>query len=795
MKIISSLMKRFSILIFLLASITYGYAQTGKLVGKVVSLADETSVEAAAVSVKGTTVGGYTDENGAFSLNLKPGNYTLKFSYLGGKPLEQKVQVQSGHTTDLGVVKIDVSAQMLGEVVVNGMIRKFAQKKSDYVSRMPIKNLENPQVYTVVPKELLAEQIAVDFRNVLTSSPGVSAATLGVGSGGTGLSMRLRGFAGANGAGSIRNGMSTNFVSLSDPADLESVEVIKGPSATLFGSTLISYGGLINRVTKKAFNGTGGEVSLTGGAWGLGRISADYNTPLDAKGKALFRINTALHKENGFQDYGVNKTFMVSPTFTFKVNDRLTLNIEAEYFKSNRTTSYINLSKNLKKAGVNNINDLNLDWNKSFASNDVTSKAEVLNLFGEAVYKISDKWTSHTLFSYARTDNDANYLFLDINSTDSLSRRMMHIPSVFTTQQVQQNFNGDFKIGPFRNRILVGLDYTKLTTVDTRMTVNAYDKKINSTTGNIAIHGATFPIYLDKYNSLMANPDRAIASRRFTRTYSAYVSDVINLTDRIDVMAALRFDRFDDVQNKYMQSAWSPKAGLVYQVVKNQVSLFGNYMNGFVNKGPMIATPDNQMKAFKPEHAFQYEGGVKLELLGGKLSSTMSVYHIKVEDRIRTVASPPGSAAASYAVQDGSQKSKGFEMDVIANPLPGMHIILGYGYNDNKFHKGDADGLRDIATPRHLANFWIGHKLTSGSLKGFGLGLGGNFASSSFLDSNNLFTISGYGKLDATLFYEADGFRIGAKINNLTDKRYFLGDAYAEMQAPRQFLANVTYRF
>ncbi|TWV15681.1 TonB-dependent receptor [Bacteroidaceae bacterium HV4-6-C5C] len=790
-----NLVKHFLSLLFLSMCVAYGYAQNGKLVGRVISLGDGTSVEAAAVSVKETTSGVYTDEDGNFSFSIKPGDYVLKISYLGGKALERQVKVLAGKTTDVGTVKIDVSAQMLDEVVVNGMIRKFAEKKSNYVARMPIKNLENPQVYTVVPKELLSEQIAVDFRNVLTSSPGVSAATLGVGSGGTGLGMRLRGFAGANGAGSIRNGMATNFVSLSDPANLESVEVIKGPSATLFGSTLISYGGLINRVTKRTFDGTGGEVSLTSGAWGLGRISADYNTPLDSNGKALFRINTALHKENSFQDYGMNKTFMVSPTLTFKANDRLTFTVEAEYFKSNRTTSYINLSSKLKSLGVNSVNDLNLDWNKSFASNDVASKAEVLNLFGEIAYKLSNKWTSHTLFSHSRSDNDANYLFLDVTSKDSLARRYMHIPSVFTTQQIQQNFNGDFMIGPFRSRVLLGLDYTKLTTVDTRLTINMYDKKINSTTGNIAIQGDALPVYLDKYNSLMANPDRAVATRRFTRTYSAYVSDVINITSRLDMMASLRFDRFDDVQNNYMQSAWSPKVGVVYQVIKDQVSLFGNYMNGFTNKGPAIANPDGVIKPFKPEHAFQYEGGVKLELFGGKLNSTISVYHIKVDDRIRTETSPAGSAVASYSVQDGSQKSKGFEMDVIANPLPGMHIILGYGYNDNKFDKGTADGLRDVGTPRHLANFWIGHKLTTGSLKGFGVGLGGNFASSSFVDSSNNFKVAGYGKLDATVFYEYDKFRIGAKVNNLTDKHYILGDYYAELQAPRQFLANVTYRF
>ncbi|WP_321478547.1 TonB-dependent receptor [uncultured Bacteroides sp.] len=785
--------KPFYWVMFLVLCSAQTYAQTGKIIGKVVSLTDGAAVEAVAVSIKGSSVGSYTDEKGNFSFSVYSGNYTIQVSYMGSKPIEKHLSVAAGKTTNIGIVKVDVSAaKMLDEVVVDGMIKKFAQKKSDFVARMPIKNLENPQAYTVVPKELLSEQIAVDFRNVLTASPGVTAATLGVGSGGTGMAMRLRGFAGADGAGSIRNGMATNFVSLSDPANLESIEVIKGPSATLFGTNLISYGGLINRVTKRAYDGKGGEIGFVGGAWGLGRITADYNTPLDKDGKALFRVNTALHKENSYKDYGINKTFMLAPTFTFNATDRLSFTVDAEYFKSNRTTSYINLSG----VEISNLDELNWDWNKSFASNDVTSKAEVLNIFAEAKYKISDSWTSQTLVSYARTDNDANYIFLDVTSKDSLSRRMMHIPSIFTTQQVQQNFNGDFYLGQFRNRLLVGMDYTKLTTVDTRATVTAYDKGTNkNTTGNIAIHGNAVPIYLDQYNMKMATPNQTRASRRFTRTYSAYASDVLTVTSRLDVLASLRFDRFDDVENNYMQTAWSPKFGLVYQILKDKVSVFGNYMNGFKNKGPGIYNENGDVKAFKPEHAFQWEAGLKMELLNRKLNSTISVYHIKVDDRLRSVKAASGSAVASYSVQDGTQVSKGVEMDVIANPIPGMHIILGYAYNDNEFTKGGAEGKRDVGTPKHLANFWISQKLISGSLKGIGFGLGGNFASGSYLDTANKYEASGYGKLDATLFYEYANVRIGAKINNLTDKRYWLVDYYAETQAPRQFLANVTYRF
>lgn len=780
-----SLWRSFLIVLFSLFS-TLLFSQKSIITGKVVSASSALAVESATVSVKGKNVATTTDQAGNFSITTNPGQVTLVFSFLSTQPIEKTVSAEAGKTINVGTIQFDVKDNELKEVVVDGMIRKFAEKKSDNVARMPLKNLENPQVYTVVPKELLQEQVTVDFRNVLTASPGVTPATIGVGSGGTGYTLRLRGFAGADGAGSIRNGMATNFVSLSDPANLESVEVIKGPSSTLFGTTLISYGGLINRVTKKAYDGKGGEVGLTSGAWGLGRLTLDYNTPLDKDGKALFRINTALHKENTWQDYGVNKTFMVAPTFTYKASSDLKITVDAEYFNSDRTTTYVNP----KVSGMTNINQLNWVWSKSFASNDVTSKAEVLNIFGEAEYTINDKWTSKTLVSYARTDNHANYLFLDVASTDSLTRRFIQIPSVFTTQQLQQNFNGDFKIGKIRNRVLIGLDYTKLTTADTRFTLSNYDGV------KIGIQGAAVPIYFEKYNAKMESSSSTSSTRRFTRTYSAYATDVVDVTDRLNVMASLRFDRFDDVLNAYMQSSWSPKFGVVYQVLKNKASLFANYLNGFVNKGAYVYNEEGDTKAFKPEHANQFEGGLKLEFFGRKLSTTLSYYNIKVEDKIRTVTSTSSTAAVtSYSVQDATQKSTGFEMDLIANPIEGMHIIMGYGYNDNEFTKGAYDGKRDIGTPRHVANFWISHKLTSGKLNGFGLGFGGNFASSSYLTTTYYYTMPGYGKLDGTLFYEKSNVRFALKVNNMTDKHYWLGDYYGEPQAPRQFLANATFKF
>lgn len=768
-------------MLLLISSFSYMIAQSnGKITGKIVNTEGE-AIESAAVGIKGTLLGDYTNSKGEFTIEATNGNYTIQISYLGNTPVERNVHVVAGQITNTGTIPFKLTAYALNEVVVDGMIKKFAQKKSDYVARLPIKNLENPQAYTVVPKELFTEQVAVDMQSALMTSPGVGNVALGPGSGGVGLGIRMRGFSSLNGAGAIRNGMATNFVTLSDPANLESLEIIKGPSATLFGSTLVSYGGLVNRVTKKAFDTKAGEAGLTTGAGGLGRITFDYNTPLNEDKNLLFRVNTAVHREKSFQDYGINRSTMIAPTFTYHANDRLTFDMDFEYFQTERTATFVRVGAN---AEITNIDDLNWDFNKSYTSNELLCESRAFNVFGKATYKLSDQWISQTQYSYANTENNANYLFLTVNKADTITPSIMNIPSTFTTNQIQQNFIGDFMLGSLRNRLLVGVDYTQLVNTNDRATV-AYK--------NIAIAGS-FDINIYQYEQALATAKRSKALRS-ERTVSAYVSDVMNFTDRLSLMASLRLDRFHDVANDYTQTALSPKLGAVYQVVKNQVSLFGNFMDGFQNIAPALTeTSLDQPLHFHPEHASQWEGGVKLELLNGKLNGTVSYYNIKVRDRVRTLVSTEG---ITYSIQDGTQKSEGFEADLIANPIPGMHIILGYGYNDSRYTEGDLTivGKRPYAIPHHTANLWLSHKFQTGFAKGFGVGFGGNYASDHYLDSDNKITVPGYMKLDATVFFEQPKYRFSLKLNNLTNEEYWTSSFNALPQASRQLVANVTYRF
>ncbi|NSL86856.1 TonB-dependent receptor [Chitinophaga sp. Mgbs1] len=777
-------------------SLSYAGSLGESIRGNIVT-ADKQPAVAVSVLLKEANRVALSDDNGNFIFNkVKAGDYTLEISLIGHAAVTRKVTVHENQATVVAIT-LEKTSQQLSEFIVTSGATRFAKKKSDQVARMQLSNLENAQVYTVLPKELLQEQLVTDFRGALQTAPGVTNVTQGVGSGGIGLSIRMRGFSGTNAGGAIRNGMATNWMSMSDPVNLESIEVIKGPSGTLFGGVMISYGGLVNRVTKKPFDEYRGEVGYTTGSFGFNRLTADVNTPLNKEKTVLMRLNAALEKSGSFLDYGRSSTMAFAPAFTFKLNDRLTVDLDVEMFRTKRNTTYIGRIADTVKA--RSFDQLSFDFQRSYTSNNLQSEANILNAFAKATYKISDTWTSTTSYSYANTENNANYLFLLVNSDTTMQRQLMNIPSSFGVNQLQQNFNGDFKIGGMRNRLLVGLDYTQVTSNDRRTVIPVFDVvKINQDAADISI---------EKYQQQLADKKRTPYNRNY-QTYSAYAADVLNLTPSLMVMLSGRIDHYNSKFDKFSQTAFSPKAGIVYQVLRDKVSLFTNYASGFSNPTPKLiyAEDEKEKTNLKPEISRQFEGGVKVELLSGKLSGTVSYYDIEVQNMTREDREHP-----NYYLQDATQRSSGIETDLIANPFRGMHMIFGYGYNNSRYTKADStvQGLRAPSAPQHVANWWISYKLQHGIAKGLGFGFGGNYQSESFFINNRVkskekggynteavtFMAPSFVRLDATIFYDQPRYRIGVKVNNLANREYWTTDAWATREPTRQLVVNMSYKF
>ena len=794
------------------ASFTYAQSAINGSVKGTVKTADGKAAEGVTVTIKDLKKGTIVNRDGEFTLNhITKGTYTLSASFVGLKSQNQQVTILSNETVVVNII-LTANSKQLNEVVIRShKANRFATVKSDDVAKMPLNDLENSQVYSTVSSSLMTDQSIHSLDAALKNVPGAYqlwAATDRSGFG-NGSSFVLRGFQLNT---YLRNGIASNVSTTIDNANVESIEVLKGPSATLFGSAVTSYGGLINRVTKKPYDQAGGEISYSGGSYGFNRLTADINTPLDSAKKLLFRINTALNTQNSWQDAGFHRNIFLAPSLVYKANDRLSFSFDAELYESAGTTPQMFFfNTTVAQLGVNSANKLNLDYNRSYMSNDLVLNSSNLNFSGQMNYKLSDNWVSQTNISVVNTTSNGPmpYFYL-MPGNNEIQRNVWTIEGGDQTLDIQQNFIGKFNIGSVKNRVVAGIDYYNynanvrynefMGTAGGQTAADLFD--VINTTGNI-------PNYLNfnkaKVDSAYANspadPYPYIISTKEYIT-SAYVSDVINITDQLIANAALRVDHFDFAGNYnpvngtttggYKQTALSPKFGLVYQLVKDKVSLFGNYQNGFTNE----TGTDFQGHSFKPEEANQLEGGIKLNAFDGKLSGTFSYYDIQVNNTLRTDLDHP-----QFSIQNGTQLSKGLEAELIANPFTGFNIVAGYAYNDSRYTNADADvdGLRpNTSGPQNMANLWLSYRFMQGVVKGLGAGFGGNYAGKSLVESSRSegqFYVPAYTVLNSTVFYETGKYRFAVSVDNLANKEYWIGWYTVNPQQPRSINGSVTFRF
>lgn len=808
--------KKFLFCLMFFVSITMVAQERGKINGTV-SLSGNTPAENISVALKGTVYSAVTNQSGQYEIkNVKPGAYTIRISAVGITPMEENITVAAGETA-IKDFTLSESQQQINEVVIDGAGNKFARAKSQVVSKMPLKDIENPQVYNTVTAELLKEQVVTNFDDALKNVPGIDKLWESTGRGGDGAGyFSLRGFAVqptmVNGLPSITNGSP-------DPQNVERIEVIKGPSGTLFGGTLTSYGGLINISTKKPYDAFGGNVSYTGGTYGLNRYTLDINTPLNKEKNAAIRLNAAYHTENSFQDAGFRKSLFVAPSAFYKVNEKLTFYINTEFYNNRGTNTAMLFVDRGAPLRVHNIDELGYDNYRSYTGNDLYIDTPTFSTQIQMNYKISDEWTSQTVVSRSTAKSDGYYSYLyegtqfypGVTEGIVLGRYISKQNSDTYGTDIQQNFIGDFKIGDFRNRIVAGLDYFNRNTVNNSSGYvgnGAVYIGDNLAQFNEFVLGVTDPtLFTDDSGVLnQAGVDALISGTPISPTktkeeiYSAYVSDVFNITPALSAMVSARLDHFSNKgditvsSDDYDQTTVSPKFGIVYQPILDQVSVFANYMNGFSNVAPIITGA--QTYTFEAEQANQFEVGTKLNLLNNMVTATLSYYDIKVSNTVLQVA-------PEVYTQGGERYSRGFEASVAANPIAGLNVIAGYSYNESKLttaEPGDpfANRRPESAGPQIMANYWASYRFQGGALRGFGLGFGGNTAGKNLIFSRNdsgTFVLPEYTVLNASAFYTMDAFTITLKVDNITDKDYYKGWSTISAQKPRVFAANLTYNF
>lgn len=672
------------------------------------------------------------------------------------------------------------SVEALDTVAVRGR-RRLAPASSEQAARMPLRNLENPQAYSVVTAEAIAKKGATTFADAIRTVPGIVSEGYQPG---VRAWPQLRGF---TDQAFFRNGKMLGSWTENDIANVERIEVLKGPSGALFGGHgRASYGGIVNRVTKTPQPGFGGEAQLVAGEDGYNRATIDLNVPVDEAGAVLSRVNAAYRKEDSFQDYGGAESYFFAPVLTYQASDRLKLLVEGEFFKVDAAVP----AHWAPTAGVGNFDQLNFLRKRSFLTDEIASHHRTTYFNADAEYAIDAHWKSTTSYAFSHSDYDYQNLMSGIDLVrDSVDRMAGRYVYDIDFTNIQQNFNGDFRVGPVRNRVVLGLDYLR-------------DAERYS---GLSVPLASFPVsgiapyvsYPDYLAALAGKP--SWAGGALDERYSAYVSDVVSPLPVLHLMASARYEYAvmsspspsipdaDDPDFSYEQGAWTPKLGIVYEILPGGLSVFANFMGSTRNENRLLVDSNVSVKA-KPERATQYEGGLKADLFGGRLGGTASVFDITVSDKIR-----PNPARPGFSLQDGTQVHRGLELDLYALPVRGLELTAGYAWLDATFENGSNAGKQVSAAPEHSVKYWAAYTLPGGPAEGLGIGVGGDFRSDAFYDDANTIVVPGVHLVNASVSFSRPGYRLAVQVDNVADTDHW--GVAGSLQPGRTVKTSATLRF
>lgn len=786
------------------------FAQKEERIHGKILFSKQEPVKNAVLRILNTSYQAKTNNSGDFYLDhIPPGEYTMQIVLNDIEILQEKILIEKD-TSEIPIIYATVHNDELEGVTVYAYNRnKFLDRDSTSIAKMPLKNLENPQAYTSINHQILKEQLTVDVSEAIKNVPGMvkMQGSPGRGSGDGSFYYSLRGFPTKI---SMVDGVPATTNGEIDPSDIERIEVIKGPSGTLYGGAVTSFGGLINLVTKKPKDYFGGEVSYMLGSYNLNRVTADVYGPVTDSRKTLFRLNAAYQYQNGFRDSEFRKSFFVAPTISYQVNDRLQFNLGTQIYNYEGTNTPVIFLSRTRQFFARTPQQLGFDWSRTYSNNDMTLKAPSINVKAEINYKISDKWTSQTLISrnFRKTEGLYQYQFIRGNKSDALlERNVQQQNSEAASTSIQQNFNGEFHIGNVKNKVLIGLDYLNQTLRNNHSPIVKYDtingQDLTNDYGFISRDLVTARIQKSK--------DKMVRNYTSNNIYGAYISDAVYLTDRWITLLSLRVDHFSsrgqlNLNNNvrtgdFSQTEWSPKIGMVYQLFKNRLSAYANYMNGFSNVAPVSQELPEYNGNFKPQQANQWEVGFKANLWRKRINFTAGYYNILVDNMTRGIEVTKNGKSYNITIQDGTQRSKGVEFELISNPLPGLSIMAGYTYNDSRFVKADTavEGRRPgSAGPAHVINSWISYIFPIKGLEGLGVGLGVNRVGEQISENNTKtgqFRFPAYTLINASISLEKERYRVGFKMNNIGNAEYFSGQGVIVAQMPRNFVAEISLKF
>ncbi|MCF7354135.1 TonB-dependent siderophore receptor [Vibrio sp. CK2-1] len=629
---------------------------------------------------------------------------------------------------------------------------------------------ETPRSVSVIDEEQLSVQQPQKLDEALRYQPGVM--TQPYGSDNDTDWFKVRGFDAATYLDG--NLLTTNgyYVWTLEPYGLEQVEVLKGPSAILYGEA--PPGGVINAVSKRPGYTEGGEFKLQAGTNNQQQIGVDTTSFIDDDGDVRFRLVGMMSQRDGMLDDTDTDRVYLAPSLAWDISPDTSITFLASYKKDDGVPTnpfkpaYGTLidTPNGKIDPSTNLGEPGYDENKN----------EQISLAYELEHHFNDVWSFKQNTRYAYTDLKLISTYANgSESSPDLTRGLVYRDGNTQNISTDNQLVAEYDIANTENLTLIGIDlqYYRNDGIGNYSFWNTMGSNI----GNINIFN---PIY-DNYTP--ADPSQADDVTITKKQAGVYLQHQLIFNDRWVTKAGVRYD-FVNVENDVHASVNSPNlnsdkvdesnvsfsGGLMY-LSDYGISPYVSYSQSF----EVLANIDsNTNSLYKPVEGEQTEVGIKYQ--PDFLNGYINIAYYDVSQTNSLVSSADGATQT----QAGEKTSKGVEIETTIQATDDLLVRANYTYTDSTVV--ETEGAKAIQTPlipKNMASAWLEYDFTSLGLDSFVLGAGARYMGSSsghasdYYLSQNLLHVPSVTLFDAMARYDiTPKWRAQVNVNNLTDKEY-----------------------
>ena len=595
-----------------------------------------------------------------------------------------------------------------------------------------------------------------------------------------GESIFLRGFQ-ADASDIYRDGVRESGQVRRSTANIERVEILKGPSSVLYGRT--NGGGVINMVSKYANFKQSRNIGAVYGSWANRSLNMDINEVLNKN--VAIRLTGEVGRANSFRSGIDSKNVMVSPSITVKLDNGL---------KWTGQYTYDNVERTPDRSPTKSVYDrFGLPYRMGFAHRNDFVKDKLQVWRSDLEYAFNDKWRAQWQLAHRTAAQDFDHFYAGSENGNLIKRNYAWQQTDNKTLSSNFTLNGDYSIGRFENHLTVGMDYSR--------------EHRNPTLG----YSRTFSASINPYDRASWPASGRLQpvltqNRHKADSYGIFVQNIFSATPDLKFVLGGRYDKYTfNSENKltgssrqYSGHSFSPNIGAVWNITPAH-TLYASYNKGFAPYGGRdgylsIDTSSSAVFNADPEYTRQYETGVKSSWLDDRLSTTLSAYQI---ERFNIRYRPDAQNDPYTWAVGGKHRSRGVELSAIGQIIPKKLYLRGsLGVMQAKVVEDkdnpDRVGIHLNNTSNVTGNLFFRYTPTENLYGEIGVtGTGKRYG----YDSKNkeVTTLPGFARVDAMLGWNHKNVNVTFAAANLLNQKYWRSDAMPGN--PRGYTARVNYRF